>query len=155
MDEKKMAHSFQDGGRLGAAFAVSLYALAGHATGLAAEERLVQGMGRTLGWVVADDSGALKFRDCRGRLIEARDGKVERATGRCPGPGETLETRGVIKTLDHEKRVLVIEARPGAPQGFYIAEKDFGGTHWAGLKAGLPVRVSGPAQGRATALAPP
>lgn len=139
---------------LGAASGLSLCALIGGIAGASAEERLVQGMGRTLGWVVADESGALKFRDCRGRLIEARDGKVERATGRCPGPGRKLEIQGVIKTLDREKRVLVIEAGSGTPRGFYLADTAAGGAHWTELEAGQPVRVSGPAEGRATHVAP-
>ena len=128
--------------------ALSLCALIGGIAGAAAEERLVQGMGRTLGWVVANASGALKFRDCRGRLIEARDGKVERATGRCPGPGQKLEMQGVIKTLDRENRVLVIEAGSGTPQGFYLADRAAVGAHWTELEAGQPVRVSGPTESR-------
>ncbi len=51
---------------------------------LAAEELLVQGMGRTVGWVVATSDGKLAFRDCGGRLLSVRGGRIERAKRICP-----------------------------------------------------------------------
>ena len=153
-DEEITGHSARCGTAQGAGAALVLCAVFGAIAGAAAEENLVRGMGRTLGWVVADASGAVKFRDCQGRLIEARDGKVERAAGRCPGPGRKLEIEGVIKTLDREKRVLVVEVRSGPPMGFYLADKAAAGPIWTELRTGQPVRVSGPTEGRATQVAP-
>lgn len=120
---------------------------------LAAEEQLVRGMGRTLGWTVAGPNGALLFRDCAGRLIAARDGKVERATGRCPAGAARVEAEGVIAAIDRDRQVLVIRAGSGEQQGFYV--KQTGGTAiWAGLQVGAAVRVTGPVAGRAARIEP-
>ncbi len=66
---------------------------------LAAEELLVQGMGRTVGWVVATSDGQLAFRDCGGRLLRVRDGRIERAKRTCPAAkrGRLPVTRAKVR----------------------------------------------------------
>jgi hypothetical protein len=65
-----------------------------------AEELLIRGMGRTLGWVVGTADGDVQFRNCGGHVVAMRDGPVDRTTQRCPSTGGTLTMAGVDARLN-------------------------------------------------------
>src|SRR5262245_19240041 len=62
-----------------------LAVLAG-ARGAGTEELLVMGMGRSLGWLVASETGEVQFRDCQGQLTASPGRRVEPTARRCPSP---------------------------------------------------------------------
>jgi hypothetical protein len=116
-----------------------------------AEELLIRGMGRTPGWVVATADGEIQFRDCRGQIIELRDGRIDRTTQRCPSTGENVTVTGLVISFDASTQVLVVESQGGKTFGFFVgglADRSV----LDDLAPGVPVEVSGPFPGRASAL---
>lgn len=135
---------------VGLALAASLLApLAGRA---GAEEIMVKGMGRSLGWLVAGEQGALGFRDCGGRLFAIGDGGVEPAKRRCPKSPPGITAQGVVAAYDQKTLLLTIETQGGQPVGFYLSGSGVNAASLTALAAGRKVRVSGPVAGRATRL---
>jgi hypothetical protein len=116
-----------------------------------AEDLLIRGMGRTVGWVVANAKGELHFRDCNGQFSAMRDGRVDRTSRRCPGADAPVTVTGRVSSFDPAAEVLVVEDGAGAAHGFFI-----GGltdpSVLNGLAPEVRVEVSGPVAGHATAL---
>ncbi|HET6522381.1 MAG TPA: hypothetical protein VFG47_21545 [Geminicoccaceae bacterium] len=142
--------------RVVAACGVALaFALSGAARTVGAEEMLVRGMGRQIGWLVATDSGQIRFRDCGGRLTPVADGRLERTTRRCPAaPEGVVEVAGVVRAIDPAAGVLLVEDGGGRTHGFYVAAGAGGRVLPDGLGVGRPVRVTGTVPGRAGSIAP-
>ncbi len=116
---------------------------------------LIRGMGRTVGWVVATDRGEVRFRDCQGLLLGLEGGRVEAASGRCPGASRPVEVVGAVTRTDPVLRVLVVEEAPGRRHAFYVDPGRPDAPALADLRPGQIVRVTGPTVGRATAIGPP
>jgi hypothetical protein len=144
--------------RVGAAAAVALVTCLPGLAGpprAGAEELLVMGMGRSLGWLVASETGEVQFRDCQGRLTATPDGRVEPTTRRCPGPPSGVEAVGIVKTVDPLGRVLLVEDGSGRVHGFYVADEGPGAPSLTGVMPGRQVRVTGPVPGRASRISLP
>jgi len=123
--------------------------------GVGAEELLVMGMGRSLGWLVASEAGEVRFRDCQGRLTATPDGRVEPTTRRCAPPPSGVEVVGTVKAVDPLRRVLLVEDGSGRVHGFYVADDGAGTASLDELTAGRRVQVTGPVPGRAARIAEP
>lgn len=130
--------------------AVSLLSLFVGSAG--AEEIMVKGMGRSLGWLVAGTADTLGFRDCGGRLFAVGDSRVEPAKRRCPKRPPEIVAEGVVAAFDRHKRLLTIETHGGQPQGFYLSGNGIDALRLTALTAGRKVRLRGPIAGRATRL---
>lgn len=117
-----------------------------------AEEVMVKGMGRSLGWLVAGAEGTLGFRDCDGRLFTIGDSRVEPAQRRCPKPPPEITAEGVVAAFDQKKLLLTIETHGGRPQGFYLLGNGVDAARLTALAAGRRVQLRGPVAGRATRL---
>jgi hypothetical protein len=123
--------------------------------GAGAEELLVMGMGRTLGWLVAGETGEVQFRDCLGGLSAAPGRRVEPTTRRCAPPPSGVAVEGIVKAVDPLRRVLLVEDASGRVHGFYVADDGPGAASLDGLAAGRRVQVTGPVPGRAARIAEP
>ena len=125
------------------------------ARGAGAEEVLVQGMGRTVGWVVAAGAGELAFRDCRGGVSPITVGRLEATTERCSGAGSRVEVNGTVRGADLSGRLLVVEDAGGHIHRFYVAPSGTDGPALSEFASGDAVRVTGPVTGRATGIRRP
>jgi hypothetical protein len=117
----------------------------------AAEELLIRGMGRTVGWVVALADGKLGFRDCTGRVVQIIDGSVDQTTKRCRSSGESIAVQGIVRSLDRSSKVLVVEDQAGDGHAFYVG-KIADAAVLEDLEGGVEVEVAGPFAGRATEI---
>ncbi|MFQ5774883.1 MAG: hypothetical protein ACE5GS_10220 [Kiloniellaceae bacterium] len=125
----------------------------------AAEELLVKGMGRTVGWVVAADTRTLAFRDCNGRLHTTHDGRIERTGQRCRAGvrSEAGTVPGTLVAIDAGKRIVGLQAADGAIEAYYYppahtGAKDEGPTSLVDLEPGADVLVETRVPGRAEAI---
>jgi len=123
--------------------------------GAGAEELRVVGMGRSLGWLVASETGEVQFRDCEGRLVAAADARVEPTTRRCAAPPSGVDVVGIARTVDPLRGVLLVEDGAGRVHGFYVGGEGSGTAALDGVAVGRQIRVTGPVPGRATRIAPP
>jgi hypothetical protein len=117
-----------------------------------AEELLVMGMGRSLGWLVASETGEVQFRDCQGQLTPAAGSRVEATPRRCAPTPSSVEAVGVVKSVDPVCRVLLVEDDSGRVHGFYVADDGPGAASLDRLTVGRRVRVTGPVPGRAARI---
>ncbi len=129
---------------------------------LAAEELLVQGMGRTVGWVVATSDGQLAFRDCGGRLLRVRDGRIERAKRTCPAAkrGRLPVTRAKVRAVDLANKIVVVEDGGGDLHAYHYAGATGAGDAKAiaslnEIRIGDAVMVESRVSGRAATLRRP
>lgn len=120
------------------------------AAGASAEEALIQGMGRTVGWLAADSEGGLVFRDCQDRVHALGSARVAATDARCPNSSEKVTVEGRVVRVDRGRRVLLLEDSEGTPAGFYVGDAAI--DMLGGLTPGAEVRVSGPAPGRAATI---
>jgi len=111
-----------------------------------AEEALVRGMGRTIGWRVAQPDGTVSFRDCQGGLSGLGDGRLEPTTGRCAGR-EPVRATGRLVGFEAATGVLRLRDAAGAEQPFFVPDASRAAS--AGLTDGRILSVSGPVQGHA------
>jgi hypothetical protein len=118
-----------------------------------AEQVLVQGMGRTHGWLVATDDGALAFVDCQGRLFDALGGvRIEPSTGRCPSSPAPVEVTGVIHSVDAARRIVRAEDEGGRVHVFYVGDDR---AALGDLRPGERIRAIGPVAGHASRITRP
>jgi len=117
-----------------------------------AEEIMVKGMGRSLGWLVAGEPGALGFRDCGGRLFTIGDSRIEPAKRRCPKRPPEITAEGVVAAFDRKNLLLTIETHGGTPRGFYLSGNGIDAARLSALVTGRKVQLRGPVAGRATRL---
>ncbi len=119
-----------------------------------AEEALVKGMGRTVGWLVAADDGSLRFRDCQGQTSPVENARIEATAERCAGGSRSIDLVGTVRRLDGVARVVIIETPDRQLHSFYVDTGRLDAPALAGLAPGQSVRVTGPIAGRATGLSP-
>ncbi len=128
------------------ALAIMLLALpAGQAS---AEEIMVKGMGRSLGWLVAGAEGTLGFRDCSGRRFAIGDGRVAPAKRHCPKRPPDITAEGVVAAYDPKALLLTIETGDGKRQGFYLSGSAIDGAHLGALPDEREIWVSAELSGR-------
>jgi hypothetical protein len=123
--------------------------------GAGAEELLVMGMGRSLGWLVASETGEVQFRDCQGQLTVNPGSRVEPTTRRCAAPPSGVEVVGIVKAVDPPRRVLLVEDGSGRVHGFYVGDEGGGAASLDGLTVGRRIQVTGPVPGRAGRITQP
>jgi hypothetical protein len=97
---------------------LSIFAGAGRA-----DQMMVRGMGRTLGWVVATDDGELGFVDCQGHRSRLGDARVEATTERCRMPARPIETIGIVRSIDPGLRILRAVDDTGDVHTLYVPEE--------------------------------
>ena len=88
-----------------------------------ADQMLVRGMGRTLGWVVATDDGELRFVDCQGHQSRLGDARVEATTARCGMSARPIETIGIVRSIDPGLRILRAVDDSGHVHTLYVPEE--------------------------------
>jgi hypothetical protein len=114
------------------------------------EELLVQGMGRTVGWAVADAAGEIAFRDCNGRQVALAGGGLEPTTRRCEKAPEKVTMRGLVRQVDRDRRVLVLVRYGGGEAAFYVGAGALGAL--ASVSPGDHVELRGPVPGHAAEI---
>jgi hypothetical protein len=114
-----------------------------------AEQERVDGMGRTLGWVVATEAGELGFIDCHGHRSVLGSARVELATRRCPSPPTPFEMSGVIRSVDLKRRIIHLEDEAGRPLAFHVTEAV---PVLEVFQPGHRIRATGPIDGQATQI---
>jgi hypothetical protein len=117
------------------------------ATMAGAEQERVDGMGRTRGWVVADDGGALAFVDCHGRRSDVGSARIEVASGRCPTPPMPQELTGVVRSVDPVRRIVHAEDHTGRLRAFHVPADV---PRLEELNPGERIHASGPIEGQIT-----
>jgi hypothetical protein len=117
------------------------------ATAAGAEQERVDGMGRTRGWVVADDGGELAFVDCHGRRSAIGSARVEAASGRCPTPPAPHELTAVVRRVDLVRRVVHAEDHTGRLRAFHVPADV---PRLEELNPGERIHASGPVDGQLT-----
>jgi hypothetical protein len=117
-----------------------------------AEQERVDGMGRTLGWVVARDSGDLDFVDCQGRRSPLGSARVEPSTKRCPVAPTPLDMTGIVRGIDPVGRIVRTEDNAGSLHTFYLSDNV---PSLEQLKPGDRIRVTGPIDGQVTRITRP
>ena len=125
---------------------VTLFALLGACVAGAEQER-VDGMGRTRGWVVADESGDLAFVDCHGRRSPIGGARVEVAAGRCPTPPAAYELTAVVRSVDLVRRIVHAEDPTGRLRAFHVPADV---PRLEELNPGERIHASGPIDGQLT-----
>lgn len=127
---------------------VALFALlVGSSAG--AEQERVDGMGRTLGWVVAVDGGELGFVDCQGRRSLLGSTRIEASAHRCPTSPPPLEMTGVVRSVDPARRIVSAEDDTGRVRAFHITADV---PRLEDLKPGERIQATGPIDGQATGI---
>ena len=124
-----------------ALFALCVVTVAG------AEQERVDGMGRTRGWVVADDGGELAFVDCHGRRSAVGSARVEAASGRCPTPPTPHELTAIVRRVDLIRRVVHAEDPTGRLRAFHVPADV---PRLEELNPGERIHASGPIDGQLT-----
>ena len=114
-----------------------------------AEQERVDGMGRTRGWVVANDGGELGFVDCQGRRSLLGNTRVESTAGRCPTTPAPFTVSGVIRRVDLERRIVYAEDDGGRLRVFHVPADV---TRLEDLNPGVRIQATGPIDGQATAI---
>jgi hypothetical protein len=128
---------------------VALFALLA-ASGAGAEQERVDGMGRTRGWVVADDGGALAFVDCHGRRSGVGSARIESASGRCPTPPMPHEVTVIVRSVDPIRRIVHAEDHTGRLRAFHVPAEV---PRLEELNPGERIHASGPIDGQITGFA--
>ena len=126
--------------------ALALFALL-VATVAGAEQERVDGMGRTRGWVVADDGGDLAFVDCHGRRSVVGNARIEAAGGRCPIPPARHELTAVVRSVDLVRRIVHAEDHTGRLRAFHVPADV---PRLEELNPGERIHASGPIEGQIT-----
>jgi hypothetical protein len=117
-----------------------------------AEQVIVQGMGRTQGWVVASDDGELAFVDCHGRRSLFGSARIEPSAARCPSPPAAIEVNGIVRSIDVVRRIVRTEESDGRVQVFYVTDN---AARLEDLRPGERIHGTGPVAGQLTRITRP
>jgi hypothetical protein len=117
-----------------------------------AEQVMVQGMGRTHGWVVAGDDGELHFIDCDGRRSPVGRARIESSAARCPSPPTATEMTGIVRSVDAARRIVRTEEADGRLQAFYVTDS---AARLEDLRPGERIQGTGPVRGQLTRITRP
>jgi hypothetical protein len=114
-----------------------------------AEQERVDGMGRTQGWVVATEAGDLGFVDCQGNRSALGSARVESARGRCRSSPAPFEITGIIRSVDHVRRIIHAEDEAGRQFAFHVTDAV---PSLETFQAGERIRATGPISGQVTRI---
>lgn len=112
-----------------------------------AEQERVDGMGRTRGWVVADDGGGLSFVDCQGGRSELGSSRIEDTSGRCPTPSTSHQLTAIVRSVDRARRIVHAEDESGRLRAFHVPADV---PRLEELTPGERIHASGPIEGQIT-----
>jgi hypothetical protein len=126
----------------------ALFALVGGSTA-DGEQKRVEGMGRTLGWVVAVGD-ELAFVDCQGRQSPLGGARVEPTSERCGASASPFTLSGVVRRIDHLRRIVSAEDDTGRIHAFHVPSD---GPRLDDLNPGERIQATGPIDGQATGIA--
>ena len=131
---------------IGRASRVALFGLL-VATAAGAEQERVDGMGRTRGFIVANDGGALTFVDCHGRRSDVGSARIEMTRARCATPPMPHELTGVVRSVDPARRIVHTEDDTGRVRAFHVPADV---PRLEELNPGERIHASGPIEGQIT-----
>ena len=117
-----------------------------------AEEVLVKGDARYLGWKVAD----AKFKTCQSKELTIANGLIQKTSDKCgsgPGPGPFTATADVLEVDEGASTITIGKDGKRGTKFFFPSDAQEKSGLSIGTLKGAHVKITGPVNGRASFVA--